>query len=70
LLEHRTEFPHGALVEERQAFEAEVACRRGEPTAADRFGAFRRQYPQSTLHARVAAACDSVTETAASSQEG
>lgn len=55
--EHLARFPHGALVEEREALriEALVAADR-DPEARAAFGAFRRTYPQSLVGPALAAA--------------
>jgi hypothetical protein len=45
--EHRRDFPHGQLIEERSAAEARALCRRGKPKGRTKAEQFIERWPDS-----------------------
>lgn len=69
---HRSEFPRGAMIEERQAWLAVAACRSNRPDARMLAEQFLGTHPTSTQAARVRHVCEkkfSSTDSAASRDE-
>jgi hypothetical protein len=60
--EHARRFPAGALVEEREAWQALAACRLGHAHAAAHADRFLRAYPRSAQAGKVRRACESALE--------
>jgi hypothetical protein len=60
--EHARRFPVGALVEEREAWQAIAACRRGHARAAAHAARFLRAYPRSAQADKVRRACETAIE--------
>jgi hypothetical protein len=60
IADHRTRFPAGSFVEEREAFAAIATCRRGDTKGPELARAFARARPLSVQLAAVRAACDAI----------
>ncbi|MGH1342156.1 MAG: hypothetical protein ACRBN8_11420 [Nannocystales bacterium] len=70
---HRTEFPEGALVHEREAWESIARCRANTATQAvrERVGqAFLERHASSPWSAKIERACAGVEETSTKSRDG
>jgi hypothetical protein len=61
--EHARRFPDGALVEEREAWQAIAACRLGHARAAARAEAFLRAHPRSAQADKLRRACAAAMQT-------
>lgn len=55
--EHRRDFPHGQLIEERSAAEARALCRRGKPKGLTKAEQFVERWPDSIHLAAVRSDC-------------
>lgn len=55
--EHRRDFPHGQLIEERSAAEARALCRRGKPKGLTKAEQFVERWPDSIHLAAVRGDC-------------
>jgi hypothetical protein len=60
IADHRTRFPAGSFVEEREAFAAIATCRQGDAKGPELARAFASARPQSVQLAAVRAACDAI----------
>lgn len=60
--EHARRFPDGALVEEREAWQAIAACRLGHARAAAHADRFLRTYPRSAQADELRRACEATRE--------
>jgi hypothetical protein len=70
---HERDFPQGALVEERRAWQTVARCNLGEDSATEQARAFVRRHPATPLARKVTSACEldiEETDSSASPDEG